>query len=245
MTYAGDGGTRGVQIGAAQYVQDGDSGLNTFINVPQGNGTFVLSGASTNAGAGVITGSVQSSANWVPDNYTLTFTSPTDWSVTDSASNVVTSGANYVAGTAISFRGVQVAVAGAPTGGDTFAIAQSHSEDVFKTIDSLTSAMAIGQGSDASKAQFQNQVNQVLQQLDQTESHLSNIRTSVGARLSMLTNVESARQDASVQIDDSVAAVAGADFTEASSRLAQQLVGLQAAQQSYVKIAQLSLFNYL
>jgi flagellar hook-associated protein 3 FlgL len=85
----------------------------------------------------------------------------------------------------------------------------------------------------------------VLQQLDQTESHLSNVRTSVGARLSMLTTVESARQDASVQIDDSVAAVAGADFAEASSRLAQQLVGLQAAQQSYVKVAQLSLFNYL
>jgi flagellar hook-associated protein 3 FlgL len=105
--------------------------------------------------------------------------------------------------------------------------------------------MAIGQSNDASKAQFQNQLNQVLQQLDQTESHLSNVRTSVGARLSMLTNVESTRQDASLQIDDSVGKIAGADFTEASSRLAQQLVGLQAAQQSYVKVAQLSLFNYL
>jgi flagellar hook-associated protein 3 FlgL len=245
MTYAGDAGTRGVQIGAAQYVQDGDSGLNTFVNVPQGNGTFVLNSGSTNAGTGVISGSLQNTASWVPDDYTLTFTSPTAWTVTNSASTVVTSGTNYVAGTAIAFNGIQVSIAGTPATGDNFAIAQSRTEDVFKTIDSLVSSMAIGQSNDASKAQFQNQLNQVLQQLDQTESHLSNVRTSVGARLSMLTNVESTRQDASLQIDDSVGKIAGADFTEASSRLAQQLVGLQAAQQSYVKVAQLSLFNYL
>lgn len=245
MTYSGDAGTRGVQIGAAQYVQDGDSGVNTFVNIPQGNGTFVLGSGSTNAGNGVIAGSLQNSASWVPDDYTLTFTSPTAWTVTDSSAAVVTSGTNYVAGTAISFNGVRVSVTGTPGAGDTFAIAQSRSEDVFTTIDSLVSSMAIGQGSDASKAQFQNQISKVLQQLDSTESHLSNVRTSVGARLSMLNNVESTRQDAAVQIDDSVAKIAGADFTEASSRLAQQLVGLQAAQQSYVKIAQLSLFNYL
>jgi len=245
MTYSGDGGSRAVQIGAAQYVQDGDSGSDTFVNIPQGNGTFVLNGGSTNTGAGVIAGSVQNSANWVPDDYTLTFTSPTSWTVTDSSANVVSSGTNYVAGTAITFNGVQVSVTGVPAAGDTFGIAQSRSQDVFKTIDALTAAMSTGQGDDAGKAKFQNQINQVMQQLDSTESHLSNVRTSVGARLSMLTNVESSRQDASVQIDSSVSAIAGSDFAEASSRLAQQLVSLQAAQQSYVKVAQLSLFNYL
>jgi flagellar hook-associated protein 3 FlgL len=245
MSYAGDGGTRGVQIGAAQYVQDGDSGLNTFVNVPQGNGTFVLNTGSANTGNGVVTGTLQNSASWVPDDYTLTFTSATAWTVTDSANNVVNSGTGYVAGTAIAFNGVQVAVTGAPATGDTFTIAKSRSEDVFTTIDALVTSLATGQSSDAGKAVFQNQLNKVLQQLDQTESHLSNVRTSVGARLSMLTNVESTRLDSSVKIDDSVAKIAGADFTAASSRLAQQLVGLQAAQQSYVKIAQLSLFNYL
>jgi flagellar hook-associated protein 3 FlgL len=245
MSYAGDSGARGVQIGAAQYVQDGDSGQNIFVNVPQGNGTFVLNAPSTNTGSGIIAGSVQSSAAWVPDDYTLTFTSPTSWQVTDSGSNVVTNGTNYVAGTAIAFNGVQVSVTGTPATGDTFAIAQSRSEDVFTTIDSLVSAVGSGQGNDASKAQFQNQINKVLQQLDQAETHFMNIRTSVGARLSMLQNVESTRQDSSLQIETSISAISGSDYTEAVSRLTQQTLGLQAAQQSYVKIAQLSLFSYL
>lgn len=245
MSYAGDGGARTVQISAAQYVQDSDSGLSVFVNVPQGNGTFVTSSAGGNTGAGVISGVVNNSAAWVPDNYTLTFSSPTDWQVTDSSSAVVTSGSGYVAGTAIAFNGIQVAVTGSVAAGDSFSIVQSHSEDVFKTIDSLTAAMNYGQSNNASKAQFQNQISQSLQQLDQVEMHFMNVRTSVGARLSMLQNVESTRQDSAAQIETALSGISGVDYTEAISRLTQQSLGLQAAQQSYVKIADLSLFKYL
>jgi flagellar hook-associated protein 3 FlgL len=245
MAYAGDAGVRNVQIGAAQFVQDSDSGLNVFGSVVQGNGTFVLNNTSTNTGSGVITGSVQNSSNWVPGDYTLSFTSPTTWQITDSSAAVVTSGSNYVAGTAIAFNGVQVSVSGTPASGDSFSVAQSHTESVFATLDSLIGAMALSQEGPTNQAKFQNQINKALQQLDQTETHFSNIRTSVGSRLSMLDNVESTRQDSSLQIDTSIVDVGGADPIATISLLTQQTQALQAAQQSYVKIAQLSLFNYL
>jgi len=152
ISYAGDAGTRGVQVGAAQYVQDGDSGQFVFMSVPQGNGTFVSSAANTNTGTGVISGSVVNAAAWVPDDYTLSFSSASDWQVTDGGANVVASGSNYVAGTAIAFNGIQVSVTGAAAAGDSFSIARSRSEDVFKTIDSLVAAVTSGLGSDASKA---------------------------------------------------------------------------------------------
>lgn len=243
--YAGDAGTRSVQVGAAQYVQDGDSGQHVFMNVPQGNGTFVNTAAATNTGTGVITGAVQDASAWVPDNYTLTFTSPTAWQITDSSAAVVSSGSNYVPGTAIAFNGIQVTITGTPAATDSFAINRSGNEDVFQTIDALAASLNSPLSTDASKAQFQNQVGKVLQQLDQTEAHFLNIRTSVGARLSMLQNIESTRQDSATQIESALSGIRGSDYTAAVSRLTQQTLGLQAAQQSYVKIAQLSLFQYL
>jgi flagellar hook-associated protein 3 FlgL len=251
MTYAGDSATRTLQVGASQFVRDGDSGSTIFMNIPQGNGTFVLDAGNGNTGTGVISGSMQNSTQWVPGNYTLSFTSPTDWQITDGTVDVngnptvVTSGSNYVSGTAITFNGAQIAVDGTPAAGDSFSVNQSSSENVFTTIDSLISSLNAAQDSPAAQAQFQNQVSKALQQFDQVETNFSNVRTSVGTRSAMLDAVESTREDSAVQITDSIKDVAGADITEATVNLAQQTVALQAAQQAYVKIAQLSLFNYL
>jgi flagellar hook-associated protein 3 FlgL len=245
VAYAGDAGTRSVQTGAAQYVQDGDSGQSVFFSIAQGNGTFITSATSSNTGTGVITGAVQNFAAWVPDNYTLTFTSATSWQVTNSSAAVVTSGSNYVVGTAIAFNGIQVAVSGAAAAGDSFLIARSGSENVFKTIDSLLSTVSARLSDETGKAQFQNQINSALQQLDQAETHFLNARTSVGGRLSMLQNVESTRQDSLTHLEATLSSIRDSDYTAAISRLSQQSLGLQAAQQSYAKIAELSLFKYL
>ncbi len=245
VSYAGDDATRSLQIGDSQYIQYGNSGLQVFMNVPQGNGTFVTGATSTNAGTGVISGSVQNAAAWVPDDYKLTFTSATDWQVTDSTSAVVSSGSGYVAGTAIAFNGIQVAVSGAPSAGDSFSIARSRKEDIFTTIDSLASAVKAVMSNPADQTQFQNRINSSLLQLDQAETSLLNVRTSVGARMSLLQSVESTRQDTVAQIDSSVSGLRDSDYAESVSRLTQQTTALQAAQQSYMKIAQLSLFNYL
>ncbi len=245
VSYAGDDATRSLQIGDSQYIQYGNSGLQVFMNVPQGNGTFVTSAASTNAGTGVISGSVQNAAAWVPDDYKLTFTSATNWQITDSTSAVVSSGSGYVAGTAIAFNGIQVAVSGAPSAGDSFSIARSRKEDIFTTIDSLSSAVKAVLSNPADQAQYQNRINGSLLQLDQAETSLLNVRTSVGARMSLLQSVESTRQDTVAQIDSSVSGLRDSDYAESVSRLTQQTTALQAAQQSYMKIAQLSLFNYL
>ncbi|HUL45527.1 MAG TPA: flagellar basal body rod C-terminal domain-containing protein, partial [Steroidobacteraceae bacterium] len=93
------------QIAAASLAQTGASAGNT------GSGT--ISAATITA-----------PASWVPDTYTLSFTSPTQYQVTSSGGTVVASGA-YSAGQPISFAGAQVTVNGAPAAGDSFTIASS------------------------------------------------------------------------------------------------------------------------
>ena len=244
VTYAGDQSSRNVQIGPAQYLADGDSGQSVFMSVPEGNGTFVLSATSGNAGTGVIAGAVQNSAAWIPDDYTLSFTTASTWQVVDGSANVVASGA-YSAGTAINFNGVSLTVTGTPAAGDGFSIEQSRHEDIFTTIDQLISTLNASTSTQSQKALFQNDLGTAMTQLSQAETHVLNVRAGIGARVSILESVDNTREDEISQYTSAISALRDADATESISRFSQQYTALQAAQQAYARIAQLSLFNYL
>lgn len=243
VAYSGASATRQLQVSSSQYVTDGDTGSSVFMNIPSGNGVFALSAASTNAGSGVIGGSITNRSAWVADDYTLSFTGG-NWTVSDSGGTVVGTGA-YTAGAAINFNGVQLTVTGTPADGDSFTIADSDNQDIFTTVDKLIAAVGAAQDTEAQKAQYQNAISATLTQLDQAETHVLSVRTSVGVRLSSLESTDTTREDTLANITTSLSGLRDSDYAEAVSRLSQQYVGLQAAQQSYAKIAQLSLFSYL
>jgi len=245
VQYAGDQATRLIQVGPSQRVLDGHSGYEAFVNITEGNGTFYTAANSANTGAGVIdVGNVTNKAAWIPDNYTLTFTSATTYQVTDSLSNVVTSGA-YTAGSAIAFNGVQVSVSGTPAINDSYSINKSSTQDLFKTVNSVITSLSTSGSSDAINAAISTSVGNSLQQLDQAMDHISVIRAQVGARLNTLESTEAARLDANNSIAKSLSDLRDVDYATTVTKYNQQQVVLQAAQQSYAKIAQLSLFNYL
>jgi flagellar hook-associated protein 3 FlgL len=248
VTYNGDQGNRLIQVSATQRIADSHSGYDVFQQIPTGNGTFSTAAKSTNTGSGVIsTGSVINQAAWVPGNYTLSFTSATTWQVTDGATptpNVVGTG-TYTAGSAISFNGVQVAVSGTPASGDSFSINKSVNQDVFKTVSDVITALKAPSGSAAATAQLSTAMGNALQQIDQTSDHFLSVRAEVGTRLNALDDADSARQDLNLDLASTLSDLRDLDMPSALSKLQQQTVGLQAAQLSYTKIAQLSLFNYL
>ena len=81
------------------------------------------SAASANTGTGTIsTPTITDPTTWTSGNFTVSFTSASQYQVTDSTGNVVTSGA-YTSGSPISFNGEQVSISGSPASGDTFTVA--------------------------------------------------------------------------------------------------------------------------
>jgi flagellar hook-associated protein 1 FlgK len=85
-------------------------------------GPLVTAAASTNTGsASIASATVPNTAAWTRGNYTLSFTSPTAYTVTDATGATVQSGA-YVAGTPISFNGINVTLNGTPAAGDSFTV---------------------------------------------------------------------------------------------------------------------------
>lgn len=243
--YFGDQGNRALQIGPDQRVVDGHSGSDVFMAVTEGNGTFVTTATAGNAGNGVIAGgTLVDPAQWAPGDYTLRFTSATgDYEILQGAT-VVATGA-YTENSAISFNGANINMTGMPAQNDTFSIARSRSEDIFTTLGNLATALESSTQTPAERASFNSDMATVLQQLDQAGDHLLGVRAEVGTRLSAIDNAQEALADRKVELETTTSQLRDLDYAEAVSRMNQQLVGLQAAQASYSRISQLSLFDYL
>ena len=246
ISYFGDQGNRALQTGQDQRVVDGHSGQDVFMSVTGGNGVFVTTAGAANTGNGVIaSGTSVDPSQWVVGDYTLRFTSATgDYEIVDAAAAVVATG-TYTANSAISFRGVNINLTGMPAQNDTFSIARSRAEDMFTTLNDLANTLDASTTTQAERAHFSSDMATVLQQLDQVGDHLLSVRAEVGTRLQTIDNAQETLADRKVELESATSQLRDLDYAEAVSRMNQQLVGLQAAQASYSKIAQLSLFDYL
>ena len=245
IAYFGDQGARALQIGPDQRVVDSHSGSAAFMAVTEGNGTFVTNATGGNAGTGVIAGGTLADPNqWVQGDYILRFTSATgDYEIVDGATVVATG--TYTENSAISFNGANINMTGMPAQNDSFSIARSRSEDIFTTLGNLATVLDSSTATQADRATFNSSMATALQQLDQASDHLLSVRAEVGTRLSAIDNAQDSLADRKVELETTTSQLRDLDYAEAVSRMNQQLVGLQAAQASYSRISQLSLFDYL
>jgi flagellar hook-associated protein 3 FlgL len=245
VTYVGDQGQRLTQVGAGTTVAAGDPGSAVFMAVRNGNGTFATAHAAGNTGTGIIdNGSVTNLAAWVPDTYTIRFTSATTYEVRNSAAVLVTGG-TYQSGTTIAFNGIQTTLTGDPATGDQFTVRPSSHRSVFATFKSLADTLINGTTGTASLAGFHNLMNRALGELDQSLAAVGEFRAAAGSRLAVIETQDGLHQDLLLQLESARSEIGDLDYAEAISRLNRQQIALEAAQQTYVRVAGLSLFNFL
>jgi len=73
----------------------------------------------------------------------------------------------------------------------------------------------------------------------------STVRASVGARMNALDVQEDRNADYILDNKSTASEIGDLDYAEALSKFNLQEIALQAAQQAYVKVQNLSLFNYM
>ncbi|MGA8706792.1 MAG: flagellar hook-associated protein FlgL [Steroidobacteraceae bacterium] len=255
VAYVGDSGVSTVPLNGGTSVQTGDAGSSVFMNIPAGNGTFTTAVSGGNTGTGVIdAGTVTNAATWnaaagtTPPGppYTITFSDATDYQVTDASGNPVTSGTyNSANGGEVAFDGIEVGITGSPAAGDTFTVAPAGKQGVFDTLDNVVSALNSAGSTSAARAQLNTKLNTALQGIDQALQQVSTVTSGVGARLSMISNVNNSLTSASTTVQTQISNLSSLDYAAATSQYSQQYIALQAAEQSYADIGQLSLFKYL
>lgn len=245
FAYNGNNGQRSVQVSASRTVANSDSGDEVFMNILEGNGTFVTGSNPANTGTGVMApGTVTDLSAWVPDNYTLDFVTATTWEVRDGGGGLVAAGA-YSPDQAIAFNGVEVSVSGSPAAGDQFTVDASSNQSVFANYQQLIDLFETPITTQTEQAQFHNVYNSQLTSLDQVLDNLASTLSRVGARMNAADAERFVQEDLGVYLQTSIAQFEDLDYAEASSRFQLQTIALQAAQQSFARVQELSLFNYL
>jgi flagellar hook-associated protein 3 FlgL len=107
-------------------------------------------------------------------------------------------------------------------------------EDIFTTLETLATNLEANATTPGS-----------LDQLDRVIDHLLGFRATAGARLNALESQENINEALLVQLEQTRSTIEDLDYAEAASRLSQESVTLQAAQQAFVRVQNLNLFNFL
>lgn len=271
VTYNGDQGQRLIQIGPTRQIAVSDAGSEVFQRIANGNGTFVVAAAAGNTGAAVVdSGIVLDASKWNSaansQDLTIKFAvnaEVTTYDIVDNATGkslltAVSAGAPpyprvYASGSGIDISklpasaerafdyGARLSISGAPANGDSIVLTASANQDVFKTIDDLANLLQTSSGG----AALTNGLVTAQCNLDNALQNVTTVRASAGSRLKELDAVNSAVADRDLQYSQTLSRLQDLDYAKAASDLMQQQVNLQAAQQSFVKVAGLSLFNYL
>jgi flagellar hook-associated protein 3 FlgL len=71
------------------------------------------------------------------------------------------------------------------------------------------------------------------------------VQASVGARMNSIDTAKSDAQNDQLNLQTSMSQLQDLDYASALGQLTLEQTGLQAAEASYSKISQLSLFNYI
>ena len=183
------------------------------------------------------------------DDYTVTFSQATTddpmlYSIVGAETGAVATG-TYESGAAISFNGVTLEVEGTVANGDSYQIQKTTRENIFQSVQAIADALLSPMSASSAQSKLTNDLGQAIGTIDQGLEHLQGRRTIVGNRLQILDSRTEKNADERLRLERQVSEIQDLDFAEAVSRLNLQSTALQAAQQSYIKIQGLSLFNYL
>jgi flagellar hook-associated protein 3 FlgL len=272
IVYQGDDGQSQLQVSASRQIEVSNSGNDVFKPIVNGNGYFATGQASGNSGTGIIdSGTVTNPATWnaaTTKNIAINFTvagSVTTYDIVDTATgNSLLSGGlapapvasqrTYQSGQPIVLGqvgapafdlGGNITITGAPANGDSFSVVPSTSQSVFAVVANLISAFEAPSGTPATRAKLSSDVVTALTNIDQVSSNILRVRSQIGSRLGELDSLSSQNQDLNLQYQQTLSSLQDLDYAKAITDLTRNQTALQAAQQSFVKISQLSLFNYL
>lgn len=129
--------------------------------------------------------------------------------------------------------------------GDSFQVSASNKQGILTTLSRLSEAMKNVEDNPDSKAELNTVVGQTLTNLENAMTHLTAAQGDLGARQNTLESTQNLLAETTLHNEEVLADIQALDYAEASTRLKMESMVLSAAQQTFVKVSGLSLFNYL
>ncbi|KTC88924.1 flagellar hook-associated protein FlgL [Fluoribacter dumoffii] len=256
--YNGDNTQRFQLVGSSLQMAINDPGDGLFMRIPNGNGSFAIrqTGTPNTGTASLDPGSISNPSAYVADNYTLSFTLNSQGNLVVMVSGAVTGNVIpptglpddaplYQEGMTVNFNGMEMTVSGTPAPGDAFSITPSQNESVFATIQEMINNLNQPFSTASEKAAATTLNNQILAQIESALTTILDARANLGSRLNQLEHADTANADLIEQSRITLKRLQEVDPLVAASEYKQELYNLEIAQQSFVLIQGLSLFNFI
>jgi len=146
------------------------------------------------------------------------------------------------------FDGHQLSIEGDPGGEDVFTVKASRYQDIFTTLQSMVDDLENPPNDEnglSLLAQLSQKVGNTLANISLSQENIINTRAGIGSRLNSVESQETQNFAQKNQLQKVRSDITDLDYAEAISQLNFQLTALQAAQQSFAQVQQLSLFDFL
>ncbi|MGQ5523017.1 flagellar hook-associated protein FlgL [Chitinimonas sp. PSY-7] len=141
--------------------------------------------------------------------------------------------------------GAKLSVEGVPKDGDSFKLEPSKFQDIFTTIGDYASALTSYANSSVGGATFQNQLNTLLSNMDNTLNKILTVQANIGARMNEIDSTEGTSSDLNVQFKTTISKLTDLNYVSAISDFSLTQTYLEAARKSFSSVQGLSLFQYI
>lgn len=247
--FQGDDGQNEIQLSSNVRVADGDSGKDVFEDVLARLQGSVTGGTATatsritqqaafdsfhlsnydavNTANNVFTGTVDAGGN------TITFR--------DAGATVVGT-VNYSSGQPFTFNGVEINATGGAGSTVEFTLSQPEKKNLAVTLDEIATALT---NPAVTGNTLQEAINDALEGLDNGARQVSNTTASIGGRVNVAESVNESNLDLEIANKAARSEIEDVDYAEAVSNLSRQETALQAAQQTFGRVTNLSLFDFI
>ncbi len=257
--YHGDEGQLRIKISASTSVAASDSGKALFVDIPSADKTFTTSASSANLSnppAQITVGQVvdqEAYNDFYPEDLIITFNPDSDvvppsknfTAVERSTGRVVVANQPFKNGDEIEMKGISVRIVGEPKVGDKFMVESSENQGLLTTVSRLRDALKNFDNTPEGKTRMGEMVASTLVNLGKIQENVSNVVTEVGARRNTLDTTREIHLDTEFVGKEALSQLRDLDVAEASIRMAQQSLILEAAQQAFIRASRLSLINKL
>lgn len=251
VTYHGDEGIRELKIGASRNIAVNEDGKSVFMKIPNGNGVFSVTPATTNTGSGVISlGSEVTS--FVEDTYDIQFTAadpeleiPASYEIFDSLGVSIAGPTDFQPGDTIAFAGIEFSIDGDPATGDSFVIEPSANQDIFATLQGLVDIFNTAADNNLGTVNRQNAIINSLAGIDNAMEGFEALRTLTGSRLNSIERQVEVNDNLIHQDTVNISRLEDTDMVDAIMNFQMQLQALQASQKSFSSMQQQSLFDFI
>ncbi|GLP94985.1 flagellar hook-associated protein FlgL [Paraferrimonas sedimenticola] len=248
VVFRGDAGKLEALVDDGVRIDTSTSGLDMLMQIANPSGDYRASYDAGNTGDGFLeSAKITDPANHTADDFRYQFVGDgsggMELQVLDSGGNTVHTQSPFDPSQPLKFNGMEVQFSGTPEIGDVIDTTPGSSFDVFSSLNQAIDLLNADPGLESPAGQ--KELAQLLNDIDQGLASIHLKRGEFGNTLKSLDSFQQAHEETRLLNETALSPLQDVDYAEAITLFEQQMLALNAVNNTFSKVNTISLFNYI